>query len=643
MSLKTEFNGVFAKSRFSIVLLFLLINLVTFAGLRLVLLIKQFADIDTPFYQVVLAFLYGIVNDLAYFSYSLIPFVLYLLIVPNRIYRSRLHQIVSFCFFFFFLYLLFFTELSEWTFWDEFGVRFNFIAVDYLVYTHEVINNIIESYPLGWLLSAVLVVTAISFYLVRKPLALTFTAYEPFLHRLKIAAVLLVLPAISYFAIPPAWYQFSNNTYVNELAANGPYQFFSAFRNNELDYRHFYKLGDDKQMSQLIRSKIAPEGTFQDDALYNIKHQVTGSGQEKKLNVIMIMVESLSAEFMKTFGSKENITPYMDQWFNEGLLFTNFYAVGTRTIRGLEALTLSIPPTPGQSIVKRPDNQNLFSLGYVLQQLGYDTVFLYGGRGFFDNMNAFYSGNGYRIVDQTDFTKEENTFENAWGVSDDIIFNRALKEADRDYESRKPFLFQIMTTSNHRPYTYPAGKIDIPSGSGRSGGVKYTDYAIEQFIQQAKTKPWFNDTVFVMVADHCAGSARRTELPVDKYHIPLFIYAPKHVNPAKIDTLSSQIDVAPTVLGLLDVSYESQFYGRNILQMKKDEGRALISNYQRLGLYKDNKLSYLSPQQKVDAFDDPLGGHVPLEGDQKEALVNENMAYYQSADYIWTHRLSRHE
>ncbi|MBK8814938.1 MAG: LTA synthase family protein [Methylococcaceae bacterium] len=646
MSLKSEFNGLFAKSRFSIVLLFLLINLVTFAGLRLVLLVKQFADIDTPFYQIVVAFLYGVVNDLAYFSYSLIPFVIYLLVVPNRIYRSRLHQLISFCFFFFFLYLLFFTELSEWTFWDEFGVRFNFIAVDYLVYTHEVINNIIESYPLGWLLFAVLVVTIVSFMLVRKPLAQTFTAYEPFLHRLKIACVLLVLPAISYFAIPPSWYQFSNNTYVNELAGNGPYQFFSAFRNNELDYRHFYKLSDDQQMSQLVRSKIAPEGTFKDNvpgALYNIKHQVIGSGQEKKLNVVMIMVESLSAEFMKTFGSKENITPYMDQWLNEGLLFTNFYAVGTRTIRGLEALTLSIPPTPGQSIVKRPDNQNLFSLGYVLQQRGYDTVFLYGGRGFFDNMNAFYSGNGYRIVDQTDFTKEENTFQNAWGVSDDIIFNRAIKEADEDYEAHKPFLFQIMTTSNHRPYTYPAGKIDIPSGSGRSGGVKYTDYAIEQFIQQAKTKPWFDDTVFVMVADHCAGSARRTELPVDKYHIPLFIYAPKHVNPAKIDTLSSQIDVAPTVLGLLDVNYESQFYGRNILQMKKDEGRALISNYQRLGLYKDNKLSYLSPQQQVDAFDDPLGAHKPLEGDQKEALVNENMAYYQSADYIWTHRLSRHE
>ncbi len=507
------------------------------------------------------------------------------------------------------------------------------------------VNNIIESYPLGWLLSAVLVVTAVCFFLVRKALAQTFSAYEPFLHRLKIASVLLVLPVISFFTIPPSWYQFSNNTYVNELAANGPYQFFSAFRNNELDYRHFYKLGDDQQLTQLIKKLVAPENAAQvsaTDSLYDIKRHVSSTGQEKRRNVIMIMVESLSADFTKTFGGKEDITPFMDQWFNEGLLFTNFYAVGTRTVRGLEALTLSIPPTPGQSIVKRPDNQNLFTLGYVLQQRGYDTVFLYGGRGFFDNMNAFYSGNGYRIVDQTDFTKEENTFENAWGVSDDIIFNRAIKEADRDYEGDKPFLFQIMTTSNHRPYTYPEGKIDIPSGSGRSGGVKYTDYAIGQFIQQAKAKPWFNDTVIVMVADHCAGSAHRTELPVDKYHIPLFIYAPNHVKPARNNTLSSQIDVAPTILALLDISYESQFYGRNILQMKKEEGRALISNYQRLGLYKDNKLAYLSPQQRADAFQDPLGAHKPLEGDEKQALILENMAYYQSADYIWTHRLSRH-
>lgn len=640
----TKAHTLFSKSRFTIVLLFLLINLATFALLRVALLIKQLADIDSSFGQIAQAFLLGVVHDTAFYSYLLIPFVLYLLVLPNRIYQSKIHKIIGFIVFIVCLYGLFFIELSEWTFWDEFGVRFNFIAVDYLIYTHEVVSNIIESYPLGWLLSGILIITVITFLLVRKTLSHTFKASESFFSRLKITGALLLLPVISYASIDSSWYQFSNNTYLNELAANGPYQFFSAFRNNELDYRHFYKIGDDQQLSSVIKKQLGVEGASNaDENLYNIKRMIKPAGEEKRLNVILITVESLSAEYLATFGNKENITPFMDEWFKEGLLFTNFYATGTRTIRGLESLTLSIPPTPGQAIVKRPDNGKLFSLGRVLQQKGYDTAFLYGGRGYFDNMNAFYSGNGYRIVDQTDFTKEEITFTNAWGVSDDIIFNRTVKEADKDYQNNKPFFFQIMTTSNHRPYTYPEGKIDLPSGSGRQGAVKYTDYAIHEFIEQAKTKPWFNDTVFVMVADHCAGSARKTELPVDKYHIPLFIYSPKHVPAVRNDIVSSQIDVAPTVLGFLNVSYESQFYGHDIMQMHKDEGRALVSNYQKLGLFKDNKLVYLSPQQKVDVIDDPLGAHKQLDMDAAASLVMENMAYYQSADYIWSHRLSRYQ
>lgn len=641
-----KWNNVFSASRFSIVLLFFIINLGSFALLRVGLLLKQFSDIDTPFYQILLAFFLGAIHDLAFFSYLLIPFVLYLLVLPNWIYRSKAHRVFSYIGFGVFLYLLFFVELSEWTFWDEFGVRFNFIAVDYLIYTNEVVNNIVESYPLGWLLSAILLATVLCFLLVRKTLAQTFQPIEPFKVRLKLSGLLLLLPVLSFFVVESSWYQFSTNTYLNELAANGPYQFFSAFRNNELDYRHFYKLGDDRELTQIVRKQVGIDTAANPTSdLYDIKRLIKPAGEEKRLNVVLITVESLSAEYLATFGGRDKITPFMDEWFKQGALFTNFFATGTRTIRGLEALTLSIPPTPGQSIVKRPDNGKLFSLGRVLQQKGYDTAFLYGGRGYFDNMNSFYSENGYRIVDQTDLTTEEVTFANAWGVSDDIIFNRTLKEADADYQNHKPFFFQIMTTSNHRPYTYPEGKIDIPSGKGRNGAVKYTDYAIQEFIKAAKDKPWFDDTVFVMVADHCAGSARKTELPVDKYHIPLFIYAPKHITAQVNDTLSSQIDVAPTILGALNLSYESQFYGKDIFKMSKEEGRALVSNYQKLGLFKGNKLVYLSPQQRVDVVDDPLplGSHRLLDPEAEHEFVLEVMAYYQSADYIWTHRLSRYQ
>ena len=630
--------ALFSKSRFSILGLFLLINLVTFALLRIALLAKQWADIDTPFYQIAFAFILGAIHDLAFYSYLLIPFTLYLLIIPNRWYQSKPHKWFVFSGFLLNLYGLFFLILSEWTFWDEFGVRFNFIAVDYLIYTHEVVQNIIESYPLGKLLTGILIISIGCFWLVKSTLAVTFYATESFKLRAKIAGVLCLLPVISYFAIGRTTYQFSQNTYLNEVAANGAYQFFSAFRTNELDYHQFYRLGDDAQLSAKIKTELGANG----DGLYNIKREIKGQGAEKRLNVILITVESLSADYLTKFGNTQKITPFMDEWFKDGALFTNFYATGTRTIRGLEALTLSIPPTAGQSIVKRPDNGKLFNLGHVLQERGYDTAFLYGGRGYFDNMNEFYSGNGYRIVDQTEFTNEEMTFKNAWGVSDDVIFNRTMKEADNDFAENKPFFFQIMTTTNHRPYSYPEGKIDIPSGQSREGAVKYTDYAMQEFIKTAKTKPWFENTIFVMVADHCAGSARKTELPVDKYHIPLFIYAPKHVPAVENVTLSSQIDVAPTILGLLNLNYESQFYGQDIFKMSPEKGRALVSNYQKLGLFKDNKLVYLSPQQKVDMVDDPLGEHQILKPETQSELLNDVMSYYQSADYIWTHRLSRY-
>lgn len=640
-----DFGPQRAKSRFGVLWLAVQVSLPVFFLFRLALLIRHYDQIDESVYNVTASLLLGVVGDLAFLTYLLIPFVLYLLLLPNYLYRSVFNKALVYLIFFVCLYSLYFDLVAEWLFWNEFSVRFNFIAVDYLIYTHEVVNNIIESYPLAALLSGIFVVATATFILFKRKLTQNLTLAEQGLFsRLKPALVLLSLPAFSYAAVGQSLHQISDNKFINEIAANGPYQFFAAFKNNEIDYHQFYALGEERRLSDDIKVEVSTtNGMVDNSKLYDINRRITATGSEKHLNVILITVESLSAEYLKVFGGKDNVTPFMDQWLEQGLLFTNFYATGTRTTRGLEALTLSIPPTAGRSIVKRPDNAKVFNFGRVLQQKGYDTVFLYGGRGYFDNMNAFFSGNGYRIVDQNDLSEAEVRFENAWGVSDEDLYRRALKEADQEYTEHRPFLFQIMTTSNHRPYTYPEGTVDIPSGSGRLGAVKYTDYAIQEFINAAKTKPWFDNTLFVLVADHCAGSARKAELPVENYHIPLFIYAPEHIAPRHVDILSSQIDVAPTVLGLLNFSYESRFFGKDILKMQPDEGRALIGNYQKLGLFKDNKLVYLSPQQQINIVNDPLNKAEQQSVEQNRALVEEDMAYYQAADYIWTHRLNRYQ
>jgi phosphoglycerol transferase MdoB-like AlkP superfamily enzyme len=301
---------------------------------------------------VIAAFILGIISDLSFFSYFFIPVVLYLTFMPQRIYQHRWHK--SFIYFILFIniYALFFIVASEWFFWDEFGVRFNFIAVDYLVYTNEVVRNIVESYPLPPILTAIFIVSSVFFWGIFKLSAASFNADETLIARLKIAGGFFILPLLSFFAMNQNFHEYSSNKYLNELAANGPYQFFAAFKSSELDYRQFYKLGNDEQLSAIIKKEVSNQGDIANhQGLYDIRRMIKKTGAEKHLNVILITVESLSAEYLKTFGNTENISPFMDELFKQGLLFTNFYATGTRTIRGLEALTLSYPPTAGHSIV----------------------------------------------------------------------------------------------------------------------------------------------------------------------------------------------------------------------------------------------------------------------------------------------------
>lgn len=634
------------NTRFAMLFQLSVIVLASFVSLRIVLFIRAWPLIDHTLLEWVYIFGLGLVYDIAFVGYFYIPFALLLLVLPNRWLGNILCKSLAEVTGFLILYGLFFGLVGEWLFWDEFGVRFNFISVDYLVYRREVTDNILQSYPVFWILPMLLIITAFIYFRVRPSFVKAMAVREKFSHRGVFAVCLLLIPCLTALFLNQSQRSFSNNNYVNELASNGPYQLFAAFRNNTLDYQHFYVTGDDNSLSDLLKQEVAvSNGQPYNKGLYNISRRIEAKAPAKRLNVILISVESLSVKFLTRFGQQKNLTPFMDDWFKNGMLFTNFYATGTRTTRGLEAITLSIPPTPGRSVVKRPDNDHMYSLGNVFREKGYDVSFLYGGRGYFDNMNAFFSGNGYRIVDQTNFSDEEVTFKNAWGVSDEDLYNRAIHEADRVHSSNTPFFFHIMTTSNHQPFTYPEGKIDLSpgeglNGSGRNGGVKYADYALGQLIEKAKKQPWFDDTLFVVLADHCASSAGKIGLPVEKYHIPLFVYAPRHIKAGEVDTLSSQIDLAPTLLSLLNFSYESFFFGKDILAPGFEE-RALIANYQKLGFLKNKKLLILSPGKEISLIDTNSKELFLEKIDFSYPFVKELMAYYQGADFFLRNRLNR--
>jgi phosphoglycerol transferase MdoB-like AlkP superfamily enzyme len=233
---------------------------------------------------------------------------------------------------------------------------------------------------------------------------------------------------------------------------------------------------------------------------------------------------------------------------------------------------------------------------------------------------------------------EEIAYENIWGVADENLFDLALREIDETSKDQ-PVFAHVMTTSNHRPFTYPDGRIDIPSHTGRNGAVKYTDYAIGKFIKAASTRKWFSTTLFVIVADHCASSAGKVDLPVNKYHIPMLIYSPALIQPDSMNRLMSQIDVAPTVLGLLNFSYTSKFLGYDIFKLEPGRERAFISTYQNLGFIKGNDFVVLSPQGRIATF--TLDQRDLSQHSQRldENLIEEAIAWYQTASYSFKHNL----
>ncbi len=620
------------------VLLFVGLFLAVAAATRLALLAKSAGSLSFDA-SLPGALALGAIFDLGAAVLFAAPLALLLVLLPAAFFERRWARGLAVAGLGAVLALLVFGAVAEWVFWDEFSARFNFIAVDYLVYTKEVVGNIRESYPMPLILGGVAAAAVLGAWLIARSLwwRIWLAAPAESLRRRAVhggawlGAALVVAVALDSDQIPT----FANN-YHRELAKNGPWSLVAAFRDNELDYEQFYLTLPIDDAFRRLRAELALDGSelLAPQARDTLRF-VRREGPELTPNVIQITVESLSADFLSTFNRASRLMPELERIAGRSLVFERFFATGTRTDRGMEALTLAIPPTPGRSLVKRPRNDNLFTLGSVFRSRGYDTAFIYGGYGYFDNMNAFFGGNGYRVVDRASVAGSDITFANAWGACDEDLYRWAMREADAAHAAGKKFHHFVMTTSNHRPFTYPEGRIDLPpQSSGRAGAVKYTDYAIGKFLREAETKPWYRDTVFVIVADHCASVAGKAALPVENYHIPLIIFSPGgHIPPGRVPQLMSQVDYAPTLLGLLNWSYASRFYGWDV-RTAQGERRILIGNYQKLGLHKPGLLSVLMPVKRVVEYDCAPGTFALTE--RREALFTaETIAYYETASYLY--------
>ena len=635
------------KNRFSILFSFLILYCSLGFFIRFLFFVNAFKSIDLTVIIVIKIFLKGLLFDFGTAVFFILFYGFYLLLLPTKLIGTTFDKVFTYFILFFIFTLTIFSFLAEIPFWDEFNTRFNFIAVDYLIYTYEVIENINQSFPLPLLFLVIFILVALLFfyYLKTKKFDAVFRDKLPFKKRAFYVVSILLIALIYIKFIESKQAEKSENLYVNELSKNGVYSFFAAYRSNELDFNTFYKKLPKKEAFAIIKKELLQSNqNYISKDTESLARTVKNDSTEIRPNVILICVESLSADFMKSFGNKQNITPFLDKISKESIFFTNLYATGTRTIRGMEALTLSVPPTPGNSIVRRPDNSNLYSIASIFRQKKYDMNFIYGGDGYFDNMNTFFGGQGFTIVDRNrgnplseeiktnriNIEDSEVTFENAWGICDQDIYNKVITLADKNYKNKKPFFDFIMTTSNHKPFSFPKNTIDMPQGK-RESVIKYTDFAIQKFIENSRKKPWFENTVFVIVADHCASSAGKWDVNIDKHHIPAMIYN-ANIKPENSSKLVSQIDIMPTLFGYLNWSYTTSLYGKDIRYMKQNEERAFLGNYRTLGMLKDKIFTEINDRKQCSQYNwNATTKQMKAIKFENKKQKNLTISYYQTA------------
>jgi phosphoglycerol transferase MdoB-like AlkP superfamily enzyme len=434
---------------------------------------------------------------------------------------------------------------------------------------------------------------------------------------------------------------------VNQLPLNSPYTLLYALyeRGRDSDRARIrYGVMDDGEALKTIltEARIAP-GEQLDPAAPTLRVQKATQERQRPLNLVIILEESLGAQFVGSLGGMD-LTPELDELADQGIFFEQLYATGVRSVRGIEAVITCIPPSPQLSVVKLGETQqNFFTLASLLERNGYQTSFIYGGESHFDNMRRFFLANGFQTVfDQNDF--ERPTFVGPWGVSDEDLFDRAHEVLSNAGE--QPFFSLVFTSSNHTPYAIPDNRVEESPIGPRETAIKYADYALGRFFDKARKQDYWDNTVFLVAADHSVGINGGTLVPTERFQIPGVILGGT-IEPGRIPGITSQIDLLPTLLSLMGLSSEHPCVGRDLTlpEYTAGAGRAMMQFGELQAYLEEGRMVVLQNDLAPKTFHiDSAGGRQLIpEGDPEleqtalayvlwTAMTIRNKAYFNYSD-----------
>ncbi|MDV2857532.1 LTA synthase family protein [Oceanimonas sp. CAM02] len=529
--------------------------------------------------------------------------------------------------------LLVLLELATPAFINTYDLRPNRLFIEYLIYPKEVFGMLWQGHLPAVLLAAVLMPAALwglwrwSGRLCRE-LTMPAWYWRPVLALLVLALGLLGgRSTLGHRGLNPALVAFSTDPLVNGLALNSAYSVGFALRQlgkEESASSLYGRMEQGELLATLHQAQGRPEQDYVSAALPSLTHN-TSSYRGKPKNLVIILEESLGAQFVGALGGLP-LTPEFDKLARQGWLFEQLYATGTRSVRGIEAVVTGFTPTPARAVVKLDKSQTgFFTLAQLLRERGYHTQFIYGGESHFDNMASFFLGNGFEhIVDQRDF--ESPAFEGSWGVSDEDLFARAHQEFERLHDKGNPFFSLVFSSSNHDPFEFPDDRIELyeQPRATRNNAAKYADYALGRFFEQAQQSDYWQDTLFLVVADHDSRTYGPELVPVPHFRVPALLLG-EDIAPRRDGRLVSQIDLPPTLLSLAGIDSDNPMLGRDLTRYSPN--RALMQFDQNFALLKGEDMVVLQPEQDALGFQYDSGQQALTPAPLDTELAQQAKAY----------------
>jgi phosphoglycerol transferase MdoB-like AlkP superfamily enzyme len=562
----------------SLIIKMYLLALSFFSFFRLILFYSQLHRIDNTVsnVEVFQAFIMGLRFDVVISGYIFIlPYVVLMIQSYAALNASFLNKLI-FYYVFIFCSLAFLVCAADIPYFNQFFSLFSITAFEWMDSPGMVFRMIIEENHY-WLYLVPFLIVVFVFYNVLNKILNTKDEFRfPYHLSINVVISFLVLGLMilgirgrieekSPIRVGTAF--FSNNPFLNQLGLNPNFTLIRSYLDSRLEENKKLHLMDESKAILYTQTYL---GIKKPDNQYPLlrSENINGNNRSNKQNVVIVMMESMSAAKMKRHGNVDDITPFLDSISTKGYYFENAYSADIHTFNGIFSTLFSYPALFRQHPMNESAMYKYHGIATTLKKHDYSTVYFTTHDGQFDNVQGFLKGNDYdRVVELNDYPSERAM--TTLGVPDDYMFEYSISVLDDLHKKGKPFMAAFMTASDHGPYYIPA-YFKPTKTEEKLQIIEYADYSLRKFINLAAKKKWFDNTIFVFVADRGAPLTATYDLSLDYNHTPLLFYAPKLIKESKVfHTPAGQIDVFPSIMGLLNLPYDNYTLGVNLFNHQR--------------------------------------------------------------------------